>query len=52
MDDKLYALFMNGNCHAVGSFNYIQQIIKDYVQGMDMYGHKSVDYRIERRYVG
>lgn len=42
-------LYKNGKPYGVGDISYVIELINDYVDDCDMYGHSEVEFTIKKR---
>ena len=45
---QLYQLSLNGIVYGKGDWNYIQELMNEYVSTMNMYGYDYVNFKIEK----
>lgn len=48
MSKKLYRLFVNGNLYGSGKWEYIQELMNDWVDTCNMYGKTSVRFEVSQ----
>lgn len=46
MGKQLYALYLNGRIYGKGDWNYMQELMNDWVNDCDMYGEDNVEFKI------
>ena len=49
MRKNLYRLYLNGNPYGVGSWEYMMELMNDWVHACNMYGTNEVDFKIVKR---
>lgn len=45
-DNQVYELLLNSELYGIGSFSYIESLIRDYVETSKMYGNSECDFKI------
>lgn len=46
MKEQLYALYLNGQLYGKGKWDYMQELMDDWVNACDMYSDEEVEFKI------
>lgn len=44
---KLYLLYLDGQLYGAGNGDYMVELIRDYIVGCELYGHKQADFTVK-----